>query len=222
MEEKKVIKISLSTFFLILAIVAICFMGYFIYKLNSERMSTSKQVSELNRKITLLESNQSEPKEEVVETSTTIDETPKNNAENAISYNDISGIYEGSKKMTDGSTVSYYLYLFENGTYKYTYGTDILLGTVGNYIIVDNTIKLNKFFDTASSAGMVATLGKFEITINDDTSLTDASKVTEEDGLPYNITLKKSSNKDLITDYNNTNINNQIKSYTLTNDMNQP
>ena len=34
MEEKKVIKISFSTFFLIITIIAIGIMGFFIYKLN--------------------------------------------------------------------------------------------------------------------------------------------------------------------------------------------
>ena len=37
MEEKKVTKISLSTFFLILAIIAIIVMGIFMYKLYNEK-----------------------------------------------------------------------------------------------------------------------------------------------------------------------------------------
>ena len=41
MEEKKVTKISLSTFFLILAIIAIIVMGIFIYKLNNDNILSS-------------------------------------------------------------------------------------------------------------------------------------------------------------------------------------
>ena len=37
MEDKKVTKISLSTFLLIIAIIIIAIMGFFIYKLNSEK-----------------------------------------------------------------------------------------------------------------------------------------------------------------------------------------
>ena len=39
MEEKKALKISLSTFFLILAIIVICVMVYYIYKLNNEKIA---------------------------------------------------------------------------------------------------------------------------------------------------------------------------------------
>lgn len=53
MEEKKVTKISLSTFFLILAIIAIVVMGVFIYKLNNDKTmeveKTIKLQSEINR-----------------------------------------------------------------------------------------------------------------------------------------------------------------------------
>jgi len=57
MEEKKTIKISLSTFFLILAIIAICVMGYFIYKLNDDKTKATEQVSELNNQVAKLENS---------------------------------------------------------------------------------------------------------------------------------------------------------------------
>ena len=47
MEEKKVTKISLSTFFLILAIIAIIVMGIFIYKLSNDKTTESKKSAEL-------------------------------------------------------------------------------------------------------------------------------------------------------------------------------
>lgn len=47
MEEKKSTKISLSTFFLILAIIAIVVMGIFIYKLNNDKTIEIQKSAEL-------------------------------------------------------------------------------------------------------------------------------------------------------------------------------
>ena len=55
MEDKNVTKISLSTFFLILAIIAIIVMGIFIYKLNNDKTIESNKVSELSSRIANLE-----------------------------------------------------------------------------------------------------------------------------------------------------------------------
>ena len=48
MEEKNVTKISLSTFFLILAIIAIIVMGIYIYKLNNDKLTDIQKSSELH------------------------------------------------------------------------------------------------------------------------------------------------------------------------------
>ena len=45
MEEKKFIKISLSTLFLIIAIIVICIMGYMMYKMNYEIKQLSEKVN---------------------------------------------------------------------------------------------------------------------------------------------------------------------------------
>lgn len=55
MENKKATKISLSTFFLILAIIVIVIMSYYIYNLNNEKKSEISKVSELNSQISSLE-----------------------------------------------------------------------------------------------------------------------------------------------------------------------
>ena len=67
MEEKKVTKISLSTFFLIFAIIAICIMVYFIYNLNIDKTKATDQISELNNKVTILENDKAELKSEITE-----------------------------------------------------------------------------------------------------------------------------------------------------------
>ena len=54
MEEKKVTKISLSTFFLILAIIAIIVMGIFMYKLYNEKTEETKKSNELQTQVNSL------------------------------------------------------------------------------------------------------------------------------------------------------------------------
>lgn len=54
MEENNVKKISLSTFFLILAVIVIIIMGVFIYKLNDDKATEIKKYSELQDKINSL------------------------------------------------------------------------------------------------------------------------------------------------------------------------
>ena len=55
MNEKKPIKVSLSTFFLIIAIIVIAVMGYFIYRINSEKIATEEKVTSLNSQVNNLQ-----------------------------------------------------------------------------------------------------------------------------------------------------------------------
>lgn len=63
MDEKKSIKISLSTFFLILAVIVIIIMGYFIFKISKENSTDKEKITELNQKVTNLENSKSELQE---------------------------------------------------------------------------------------------------------------------------------------------------------------
>ena len=56
MEEKKPIKISLSTFFLILAIIIIAIMGYFLYEIYDEKLVNENNIVKLNSEISNLKS----------------------------------------------------------------------------------------------------------------------------------------------------------------------
>ncbi len=51
MEEKNVTKISLSTFLLIIAIIAIIVMGIFIYKLNNDKTTAIQKSYELQSRV---------------------------------------------------------------------------------------------------------------------------------------------------------------------------
>ena len=79
MEDKKVTKTSLSTFLLIIAIIIIAIMGFFIYKLNSEKAIEVKksadlqaQVSNLNSTVSNLQSKMNTISETVNSSSTPV------------------------------------------------------------------------------------------------------------------------------------------------------
>ncbi len=63
MEEKKVTKISLSTFFLILAVIIIIAMGIFIYKLNDDKNTEIQKSAELQSQVNNLNGTVSELQE---------------------------------------------------------------------------------------------------------------------------------------------------------------
>ena len=60
MEEKKEIKISLSTFFLVLAIIVIIIMGYLIYKLYNEKAVETDKIYNLKNEIISLQNTVSQ------------------------------------------------------------------------------------------------------------------------------------------------------------------
>ena len=75
MEENKVTKISLSTFFLILAIIAIIVMGIFIYKLNNDKTAEIQKSNELQSQVNSLNGTVSELQEKINKVSETVSST---------------------------------------------------------------------------------------------------------------------------------------------------
>ena len=55
MEEKKVTKVSMSTFFLIIAIIVIGVMAFFIYKFNDDKTKANNEVADLKNQVTNLQ-----------------------------------------------------------------------------------------------------------------------------------------------------------------------
>ena len=72
MEEKNVTKISLSTFFLILAIIAIVVMGIFIYKLNNDKTAEIQKSTELQSQVNSLNGTVSDLQEKINKVSETV------------------------------------------------------------------------------------------------------------------------------------------------------
>ena len=86
MEEKKVTKISLSTFFLILSILIIIVMAYFIYKINNEKNIETQKVANLNNEVNSLQSTVNNLNEKINDVSNIVN-SPNN--DNTISNNSI-------------------------------------------------------------------------------------------------------------------------------------
>ena len=208
MGEKKVTKISLSTFFLIIAIIAICVMGFFIYKLNDDKTNATEQVSELSNRVALLESAKNEPT--IIEKTNTNTEIAKNNAESIVDntknylYSDIKGIYNYSDENS-----SYILTLYENGTFKYLSYVPGATTWIGNYVIVDDKIELNVLFTQGGGIGLSATSLSLTLKINSDGTIEDKSD-------NENIKLEKKQNNTNVS--NELNVNDMIKSQPLEND----
>lgn len=79
MEEKKVLKISLSTFFLIVAIITIAIMTYLMYKSYNENTSLNEQVVSLQGKVSNLQKDLTENAEGTTINTTTIQSSKPNN-----------------------------------------------------------------------------------------------------------------------------------------------
>ena len=85
MEEKNVTKISLSTFFLILAIIAIIVMGIFIYKLNNDKTAEIQKSTELQSQVNSLNSTVNDLQGKINNISETINST--NTVNNSVTSN---------------------------------------------------------------------------------------------------------------------------------------
>lgn len=77
MEEKKKVKIGLSTFFLIVVIIVIIIMGYYIYNLNQEKVKAEEKVSNQNEEINKLKDASANLQEKIDIISNTINNNTK-------------------------------------------------------------------------------------------------------------------------------------------------
>ena len=87
MEEKNVTKISLSTFFLILAIIAIIVMGIFIYKLNNDKTAEIQKSTELQSQVNSLNGTVSDLQGKINNISETINSNNSSESSNTINNN---------------------------------------------------------------------------------------------------------------------------------------
>lgn len=84
MEEKKVKKISLSTFFLIISLIVIIVMGIFMYKFYIEKIEETKKSSELQTQVNSLNEAVSDWQRKIDSISNTINSNTSDKNENQI------------------------------------------------------------------------------------------------------------------------------------------
>lgn len=167
MEEKNAAKISLSTFLLIIAIIAIVIMGVFIYKLNNEKNIETQKSANLQAQVNSLNGTVSDLNEKINSISNTLNTTNNDNNANAINEENETSI--AGKYISENTSLE----LYTNGIFKYVYSEDIEQGTMGNYIIKDNKVTLINWFNTGNDVGLHVTKGEKTLTINSDNSITD-------------------------------------------------
>lgn len=226
MEEKKTTKISLSTFFLIIAIIAICVMGYFLYVSNAKTNDMISKEEELNTKIAKLEDEIVSKQTQITQinstknnansentTSNGVNNTATNNPAvgNSLTFSSLSGIYVGDAKVEPGTTLDgeteVKLYLYENGSFVYNDSPGLGSGHVGYYTFNDNNLILHEVLACGNDIGRTITSDTITLKINSDNSITDSK---------LNATLTKSSQKiDNKTDIISTELKNALNNKSL-------
>lgn len=203
MEEKKVAKISLSTFFLILAIILIIVMGIFIYKLNNDKTIEIQKSTELQAKVNSLNGTVSELQAKINKVSETVNTgTPvQANSSNASTTNNSNKddvtytvsvrdeAYATIKATKNGKTISKEFemesMIADTGTMELpTIGTVALVASSGGeyygvniYQLVNDEIKLIGSIDC--SADMVKEATYTVETKNEATAIINAKRNNE-------------------------------------------
>ena len=189
MEEKNVTKISLSTFLLIIAIIAIIIMGVFIYNLNNEKTTEIQKISELQSQVNSLNGTINNLQEEL----STISENINSNNSNENTSSDASEtINSNSSNENTSSTKEYQISgiyyqkdaLGDEPNYTFSSNNEVSYGSLwmcsGTYTISNNIIKIN-FTSAVDPDGNKANVTDFgveesaELTIIDNNTLKDNS-----------------------------------------------
>ena len=188
--EKKEIKIGLSTFFLILTLIAIVVMGIFMYKFYNEKTEQTRKANELENQVNILNNSINNLQGKINTISTTIasnsstENTTSNtsisttNTNNSTSDNNINAITGDFYPQIDGANDASYFSFNSNGTVNLE-GNATMSGT---YSIENNTIKIK--YTKLTEPGMEST------TINEEENLTIVDKTTLFDN-KTNTTYKK-------------------------------
>lgn len=209
MEEKKAIKVRLSTVLIVILIIATGVMAYFLYTAYKDKNDALATVEKLQKEIGDLKQeiiglNRTNINNNVVNNSEVV-ESKKTDEKKTYTYENISGTYDANIKAEGLVEEAFYgLDLYGNGIYKYEYGVVAPSGTIGNYKIEGNKIILNELFATASdvSTRVIKENKTITLTINEDGSITDENCVIEvrDENIRKqlsNVNLKKQSSKKL-------------------------
>lgn len=144
-----IVKVSLSTFFLIIAILAICVMGYLFATTLQNEVSDNK-ISDAEVSVAT-----------------------------SVSFVSLSGIYVGDAEVEPGTTpdgdAEVSLYLYENGSFCYYDSPGLASGHVGYYTFVDDDLVLHEVVACANDIGRTITSNVIALKIGDDDSIVDSN-----------------------------------------------
>ncbi len=140
---------------------------------------------------------------------------------NEYQYSKMKGLYSFvSDNFQDDNNgeynVSYSLYLYENGTFRYSFYYMASFGYIGNYTIVGNKINLNFLFTTNSGASIDVTNGNHTLTINNENEILDSKQLINSVNLTE-IKLKKQSEEKAKEYLKNGDISKYLNDYTIEN-----
>jgi len=159
MEEKKASKISLSTIFLIIAIIAIIVMGLFLYKLNNDKASEIQKSAELQSQINSLNETVSDLQGKLDIISETI-----NSTENEKNTNDTSETSSKKQTLEEANVtnkvnktglIGDITYEIENSAINHIDGFDVILEDSKVYFKLTDKEKIKSYSITNSTINRV-------------------------------------------------------------------
>ena len=181
-EEKQATKISLSTFLLIIAIIAIIIMGVFIYKLNNDKTREIQKSENLQSQVNSLNGTVSDLQGKINSISNTI-----NNDTNTLQNNNLSDNIQKANNTTFSIQGTYSVDDINqeyNHSCDYVFsGNKVTLQTLdtkkGTFQIKENKVLItfNNFFDPEGNE-IESNTENEELTILDENTLTHTNAST--------------------------------------------
>ena len=147
MEENKGIKISLSTFFLIIAIIIIILMGLYIYKVNVEKNTEMKKTADLELEVSNLNNTITNLQEKI----NTISETINSSSSNENTNNQVLEEANITDYINKTGLVGKTTYEINNSATKHLNGFDIILEDSKVYFKLTNKGNIESYSITSST-----------------------------------------------------------------------
>lgn len=162
MEEKNVTKISLSTFFLILAIIVIIVMGIFIYKLNNDKTAEiqkstklQSQINNLNRTISDLQGKINSISETINSSGNATNSEKSNNTNVTSSKNKTLEESNVTNNVNKTGLIGETTYEIGNSATNHLDGFDVILEDSKVYFKLTNKEKIKSYSITDSTINRV-------------------------------------------------------------------
>ena len=156
MEEKKAIKISLSTFFLIIAIITIIVMGIFIYKLNNDKIAEIQKSTELQSQVNSLNGTLSDLQGKINNISETINSSENaTNTDATSSKNKTLEEANVTNNVNKTGLIGETTYEIGNSATNHLDGFDVILEDSKVYFKLTNKEKIKSYSITDSTINRV-------------------------------------------------------------------